>query len=128
MRGNRSAISSPPSRTERRQVGCGSSVAVTTDISAVDIAERIRRAVEALELPNAGNPPHGQLTVSVGVVTIGARELALGDDVWFGRADEALYRAKAAGRNRTVVWDTPSAGAADLIAQPAAGGPIALAA
>ena len=99
-----------------------------SDISAIDIAERIRRAVEGLELPNAGNPPHGRLTISVGVFTIGARELALRDEVWFGRADEALYRAKAAGRNRTVVWDTPSAGAADLIAQPAAGGPIALAA
>jgi len=75
---------------------------VTSDISAIDIAERIRRAVEGLELPNAGNPPHGRLTISVGVFTIGARELALGDEVWFGRADEALYRAKAAGR--TAQW------------------------
>jgi diguanylate cyclase (GGDEF)-like protein len=101
-------------------------VPVTSDISAVDVAERIRRAVEGLELPHAANPPHGRLTISVGVVTIGARELALGDAVWFGRADEALYRAKAAGRNRTVVWDAPSVGAADRIAQPADDGHIEL--
>ena len=103
-------------------------VPLASGTSAVDIAERIRRAVEQLDLPNAANPPHGRLTISVGVVTIGARELALGDDVWFGRADEALYRAKAAGRNRSMVWDTPTAGAADLIAEPANGEPIKLAA
>lgn len=83
-------------------------VPVTSGTSAVDIAERIRRAVEALELPHPANPPHGRLTISLGVVTIGAPELVLDDDAWFKRADEALYRAKAAGRNRTVVWDTPS--------------------
>ncbi|MGZ8776233.1 MAG: hypothetical protein ACXWZ5_09915 [Mycobacterium sp.] len=46
--------------------------------------------------------------MSVGVATIGTPELALDDDAWFRRADEALYQAKAAGRNRTAVWGTPS--------------------
>ncbi|MEP7378132.1 MAG: GGDEF domain-containing protein [Chloroflexota bacterium] len=81
-------------------------VPITTG-TALDIAERIRRAVEGLELPHPANPPHGRLTISVGVVTVGAPDLALQDGAWFKRADEALYRAKAAGRNRSVVWDTP---------------------
>jgi len=83
-------------------------VPLTSTSSALDIAERIRRAVEELASPNPANPPHGRLTISVGAVTIGKRELALDDEVWFRRADEALYQAKVAGRNRIMVWQPTS--------------------
>ena len=63
-------------------------------------AERIRRAVEDLGLAHAGNPPHRQVTVSIGVATIGPEDLGADDDAWFAMADAALYRAKANGRNR----------------------------
>lgn len=63
-------------------------------------AERIRRVVEDLDLPNPGNPPSGRVTVSVGVACVGPDDLAADDDAWFSRADAAMYRAKAAGRNR----------------------------
>ncbi len=63
-------------------------------------AERIRRIVEDLDLPNPGNSPSGRITVSVGVARVGPDDLAAGDDAWFGRADAAMYRAKAGGRNR----------------------------
>jgi diguanylate cyclase (GGDEF)-like protein len=62
--------------------------------------ERIRRAVEQLHLSHPGNPPHGVVTISVGITTVGRQELAEDDDAWVARADAALYRAKAAGRNR----------------------------
>ena len=83
-------------------------VPLTSTSSALDIAERIRRAVEELASPNPANPPQGRLTISVGAVTIGKRELALDDEVWFRRADEALYQAKVAGRNRIMVWQPTS--------------------
>ena len=38
---------------------------------------------------------------SVGVAVVGPDDLAAADDAWFSRADEALYRAKAGGRNRS---------------------------
>jgi diguanylate cyclase (GGDEF)-like protein len=63
-------------------------------------AERIRRIVEDLDLPNPGNPPSGHLTVSVGVTIVGPDDLVDDDDTWFSRADAAMYRAKAGGRNR----------------------------
>ncbi len=63
-------------------------------------AERIRRIVEDLDLPNPGNPPSGRVTVSIGVARVGPDDLAADDDAWFGRADSAMYRAKAGGRNR----------------------------
>ena len=63
-------------------------------------AERIRRIVEDLDLPNPGNPPSGRVTVSVGVACVGPDDLAGDDDAWFSRADAVMYRAKAAGRNR----------------------------
>jgi diguanylate cyclase (GGDEF)-like protein len=61
--------------------------------------ERIRRAVEALGLPHEANVPGGVVTVSVGIamLVLGADETA---EHWLQRADDALYRAKQAGRNR----------------------------
>ena len=65
---------------------------------AYQVAERIRVAVAACDLPFP-------LSVSIG--------LAAGDpqrdtpEAVFERADQALYRAKAAGRNQVVADDTP---------------------
>jgi diguanylate cyclase (GGDEF)-like protein len=67
---------------------------------ALAAAERMRRVVEDLGLPNPGNPPHDRVTVSVGVAVIGPDDLEVDDDGWFARADAVLYRAKARGRNR----------------------------
>jgi diguanylate cyclase (GGDEF)-like protein len=66
-------------------------------------AERIRRTIENLDIPHPGNPPHGRVTVSVGVASMGPDDLAADDSAWVARADAALYRAKAAGRNRSEV-------------------------
>lgn len=57
-------------------------------------AERLRTATAAHHFP-----PAGSLTISVGVAELGSNESA---EDWFKRADEALYRAKHAGRNRVV--------------------------
>ena len=62
------------------------------------LAERIRREIEALPIPG----PTGavRVTVSVGVATLGAQDGAQ----LVAAADEALYRAKEAGRNRVAVF------------------------
>lgn len=70
---------------------------------ALVVAERIRAAVEDLEIAHPGNLPHDRATVSVGVVTIGPEDLDEDVDAWVGRADAALYQAKANGRNRCEV-------------------------
>jgi diguanylate cyclase (GGDEF)-like protein len=63
---------------------------------AARVAERIRADVEALGIPNAGGNL-GPLTVSLGVAAGAPGERI---DAVVRRADEALYRAKADGRNR----------------------------
>jgi diguanylate cyclase (GGDEF)-like protein len=63
-------------------------------------AERIRRAIENLEIPNAGNTPYGRLTTSVGVTSLKLVDLTADDKAWLARADSALYEAKEHGRNR----------------------------
>ncbi len=64
--------------------------------------ERVRRAVEALEIPNPA-VPGGRLTISVGIATVANGD---GDapSRWLERADRALYQAKDLGRNRTEIW------------------------
>lgn len=59
------------------------------------LAERIRRATEQLDVPDAGGPP--PCTVSIG----GAQwEPGMSVDALFGHADRKLYLAKQRGRNR----------------------------
>jgi diguanylate cyclase (GGDEF)-like protein len=61
--------------------------------AAITAAERMRRAVEAIERP-AGV----RISVSIGVSTAARSERALGE--MLREPDRALYRAKALGRNR----------------------------
>ena len=65
------------------------------------IAERVREAVATAELA-----PGAQVTISIGVA-----ERARGEarDSLLQRADEALYRAKARGRNCVVAHEGPAA-------------------
>ena len=64
---------------------------------AVRLAEQLRTLVDANELV-----PDPAVTISLGVAELKKGEI--GND-WLHRADEALYRAKDAGRNSTSVSD-----------------------
>jgi diguanylate cyclase (GGDEF)-like protein len=66
--------------------------------SALAIAERLRHAVERIELSENAAPL--RFSVSAGVSTALRSERQLGE--MLSEADRALYRAKSAGRNRVV--------------------------
>jgi diguanylate cyclase (GGDEF)-like protein len=69
----------------------------TTAAAAVGLAERIRVTVAAIAVPGVTR----EITVSIGIADL----LQPGGDVagLLRQADRALYAAKAAGRNRTIV-------------------------
>jgi diguanylate cyclase (GGDEF)-like protein len=67
--------------------------------NAVAVAERHRSDVEGVALLHPENPPHRVVTFSAGVAVAQAGETP---DQVLRRADEALYAAKHAGRNRVV--------------------------
>jgi diguanylate cyclase (GGDEF)-like protein len=76
------------------------------------LPEQIRRDVMAQGLPHAGSDAAQIITVSVGsaVAEVGTKRSLAG---LIQTADEALYRAKQTGRNRTLhidagVSDTPT--------------------
>jgi diguanylate cyclase (GGDEF)-like protein len=69
-------------------------------VTAVRIAERIRRAIEAASIPHEARGPGGVMTASLGVLA-GARAQHTPGELMAG-ADAALYAAKRTGRNR--VW------------------------
>ena len=70
-----------------------------TPRTAVVLCERMRRAVEELAVPHPDNLPSGLVTASFGVAScLPVGSTGVTDVV--RRADEALYKAKAGGRNR----------------------------
>lgn len=78
-------------------------VLVNTDQEgAVNVAERIRKAVESLAIPHFNSDVASVVTVTIGVATIYPSTMKSMDQV-VALADEALYRAKDAGRNRISV-------------------------
>ncbi len=73
----------------------------TGSATAHSLAEQIRAAVERLSIPHEGNP-HGRVTVSVGCATRIPHPESTFNTLLIS-ADQALYQAKASGRNRTEV-------------------------
>jgi diguanylate cyclase (GGDEF)-like protein/PAS domain S-box-containing protein len=67
----------------------------STHAQALECAERIRQKVAADVIPNVG-----QITISLGVATLGEHGEHL--DALVMAADKAMYRAKHEGRNRVV--------------------------
>ncbi|MCI3944107.1 sensor domain-containing diguanylate cyclase [Pseudomonas syringae] len=68
---------------------------------AVELADRIRKGIERLEIPETGS-----VTLSLGVAELGPGETAAS---LIQRADKALYQAKRLGRNRVEAARTDNA-------------------
>ncbi len=66
------------------------------------IAERLRQNVHALDLKHEGSKVDKCVTISCGLASMVPTGDKQASDL-IKMADDALYQAKAAGRNRTVV-------------------------
>ena len=73
----------------------------TNSAGARTLAETIRAEIAALAIPHAASPTAPHVTVSLGVVTITHNQDITPREL-VHLADERLYRAKEAGRNRVV--------------------------
>jgi len=73
----------------------------TPSVGAKSVAEVIRKAVASAQLVRADNKkPLGKITISAGIATYQGEEDVM---EFINRADQALYRSKNEGRNRTSV-------------------------
>ena len=72
--------------------------------SATQAAERLRRGVEDLEIPHAARSAPHVVTISLGLAILPPGEKKTADEL-LKQADDALYRAKNAGRNRLAIYE-----------------------
>ena len=77
----------------------------TDEKGAVEVAERVRTGVEALDVRVRNGKGSTPITASVGVATMSAE--TEDPEKLIAAADKALYEAKAAGKNQTHVADRP---------------------
>lgn len=73
----------------------------TNEAGATNVADAIRTEIERLQIEHAGNA-HRVVTVSVGAACMELPTACTSADQFVIAADQALYRAKAAGRNLTM--------------------------
>ena len=72
------------------------------------VAERLRLAVEELNVEHKRNEPYGKVTLSIGLSRLSATKPAE-VDACLKRADDALYQSKHEGRNRiTTAYSGPT--------------------
>ena len=79
----------------------------TSPEDAIVFAERLRERIQQLGIPHASSSASDVVTISVGIAwsTLETRETS----ELIQRADSALYAAKAAGRNRSAIFDRDGA-------------------
>jgi diguanylate cyclase (GGDEF)-like protein len=75
----------------------------TRELEIAELAERLRARVESLQVADRHQCPV-PVTLSIGIARLAAGETGT---AWLRRADEALYRAKAEGRNCCRLAETP---------------------
>ena len=85
----------------------------TDAVGARWLVEAVRREVEALELPAEDGCAPVRVTVSAGVAVADAQSRLSGDRL-YGQADQSLYEAKHAGRNRVEVYGSTAGVSATL--------------
>jgi diguanylate cyclase (GGDEF)-like protein len=72
--------------------------------STLQVAEKIRKAVELEDIPHAYSQASPHVTISIGVVNI-IPHPRLSQNLLIEMADKALYKAKTMGRNQIQVFD-----------------------
>jgi len=77
----------------------------TTADQALVVAERVQQAVRALNLKHGNSSVAPYVTLSLGVASV-IPSANSSRKILIRRADEALYQAKAQGRDRAIVYQT----------------------
>ena len=80
----------------------------TDEVGAYEVAERIRLKISSLEIAHAASSIENVITVCVGLTSMPADKL--NETELFKQADEALYVAKASGKNRAITFKSKSNG------------------
>lgn len=75
----------------------------TSAAGAIALAAEAQTYLSRLSIPNGASPLYGQVTMSFGIAVVTPTP-ELSTEILLQRADQALYAAKEAGRNRYCLW------------------------
>lgn len=75
----------------------------TSAAGAISVAERIKKAIEHMQIPHANSLISPHVTVSMGIGTV-IPNAAASVTTLIEQADQALYQAKSHGRNRLILY------------------------
>lgn len=73
------------------------------DQESLEFCEKIRRSIEDLKIPHSGNNNYKYITISIGLVVSNLAYEVIDELGLYTTSDNALYEAKAKGRNRVFV-------------------------
>ena len=76
---------------------------MTSSEAAIRVADSLRKRIEEHRFPNQEGQPNGNLTISMGIATLGSGAETAAQLIEC--ADRALYKAKQMGRNRVWIFD-----------------------
>lgn len=76
---------------------------IKDEIGAKEMADTLRKNIEALEIPHEDNMDFNKVTISIGIYII--KENNISPQKIYKYADEALYTSKQNGRNKVTVFE-----------------------
>ncbi|MDD5717287.1 MAG: sensor domain-containing diguanylate cyclase [Sulfuricurvum sp.] len=74
--------------------------------ASIFLTEGICKAIEALRIPHSKNKASPYVTASFGLVNVNMQTAVTDEQALYTAADNALYKAKEAGRNRVVIFES----------------------
>ncbi|WP_457749032.1 sensor domain-containing diguanylate cyclase [Sulfurimonas sp.] len=78
---------------------------IENETKAFAFAELVRKNIQALQIPHSNSKISKYITISIGLLVVDFKNEMVDENGFYTMADDALYQAKAAGRNQVIMHE-----------------------